>query len=250
VKDGLRHGWGKYNIDDATYEGEWLDGKKEGKGKIIFRSGSIFEGSFKNDLKEGYGKMYYYPSGNYFEGEWQKDVKCGMGTMNWTDIREKYMGQWGNNQQEGWGVHIWLESKGEGKYLRNRYEGNWKGGVREGFGVFYYANGSKYEGYWKNNMKESYAFYTDENGKNSIILFNKDRMIRGEKPTQIEAENAKKQPNKKEVEPNYYSLCLNVDNFYYPSLPNLEHLYNYLLRNNTQLKAWYKGAAAFYDQQS
>jgi len=25
---------------------------------------------------------------------------------------------------------------------------------------------------------------------------------------------------------------------------------NYLLRNNTQLKAWYKNAASFYDQQS
>lgn len=51
--------------------------------------------------------------------------------------------------------------------------------------MFYYANGSKYEGYWKDNMKEGYAFYTDENGKNSLILFNKDRMIKGEKPSQI-----------------------------------------------------------------
>ena len=148
VKDGLRHGVGKYVVDDATYEGDWVDGKKEGKGKIIFKSGSIFEGYFKNDMKHGYGKMYYYPSGNYFEGEWREDVKAGMGTMNWTDIREKYVGNWKNNQQEGWGIHIWLESKGEGKFMRNRYEGFWRGGVREGFGVFYYANGSKYEGYW------------------------------------------------------------------------------------------------------
>ena len=71
-----------------------------------------------------------------------------MGTMNWTDIREKYVGNWRNNQQEGLGIHIWLESKGEGKFMRNRYEGSWKAGVRDGFGVFYYANGSKYEGYW------------------------------------------------------------------------------------------------------
>lgn len=72
-------------------------------------------------MKEGYGKMYYYPSGNFFEGEWKEDVKSGMGTMNWSDIREKYVGNWKDNQQEGWGIHIWLESKGEGKYLRNRY---------------------------------------------------------------------------------------------------------------------------------
>lgn len=82
--------------------------------------------------------------------------------------------------------------------MRNRYEGNWKKGVRDGFGVFYYANGSKYEGYWKDNMKEGYAFYTDENGKNSLILFSKDRMIKGEKPSQIEGDSTKK-ASKKEV---------------------------------------------------
>ena len=66
MKDGLRHGFGVYKIDDATYEGNWVEGRKEGKGKIIFKSGSIFEGEFKNDLKHGFGKMYYYPSGNFF----------------------------------------------------------------------------------------------------------------------------------------------------------------------------------------
>jgi hypothetical protein len=134
--------------------------------------------------------------------------------------------------------------------MRNRYEGSWKGGVRDGFGVFYYANGSKYEGYWQNNMKEGYAFYTDENGKNSLIFFHKDRMIKGNRSDSIEAENVKKVPNKKEVEPNLYNLCLNIDHFYLPYTPNLEYLCNYLLRNNTQLKNWYKNAASFYDQQS
>lgn len=74
-------------------------------------------------------------------------------------------------------------------------------------------------------------------------------MMKGEKPSQIEGDNAKK-ASKKEVEPNFYSLCLSVDHFFLPLTPNLEPLYNYLLRNNTQLKSWYKGAAAFYDQQS
>jgi hypothetical protein len=75
-------------------------------------------------------------------------------------------------------------------------------------------------------------------------------MIKREKPAMVQNENAKKVPNKKEVEPNLYSLCLNIDHFYWPATPNLEHIYNYLLRNNTQLKGWYKNAASFYDQQS
>lgn len=70
-------------------------------------------------------------------------------------------------------------------------------------------------------MKEGYSFYMDENGKNSLILFSKDRMLKGEKPAQLEAENTKKVPNKKDVEPNYYALCLSIDHFYRPSTPNL-----------------------------
>ncbi len=31
-------------------------------------------------------------------------------------------------------------------------------------------------------MKEGYSFYTDENGKMSLILFHKDRMIKPNKP--------------------------------------------------------------------
>lgn len=70
MKDGLRHGTGVYKIDETLMKVNGNKVKKEGKGKIVFKSGSIFEGNFKNDLKHGYGKMYYYPSGNYFEGNW------------------------------------------------------------------------------------------------------------------------------------------------------------------------------------
>ena len=82
-----------------------------------------------------------------------------------------------------------------------------------------------------------------------MIFFHKDRMIKGHQPDTID-ENVKKTANKKEVEPNLYNLCLNIEHFYLPYTPNLEFLFNYLLRNNTQLKNWYKNAASFYDQQS
>ena len=70
-------------------------------------------------------------------------------------------------------------------------------------------------------MKEGYSFYTDENGKISLIFFHKDRMMKGNRPDSIENENVKKTANKKEVEPNFYNLCLNIDHFYLPFTPNL-----------------------------
>ena len=133
--------------------------------------------------------------------------------------------------------------------MRNRYEGNWAGGVREGFGTFYYANGSKYEGYWKDNMKQGLAFYTNENGKVSLINFDKDRMLKNE-AHQLDTVNGKKIANNKEVDPNIYSLSLRINHLFAPFAPNLEPLFNFLLRNNSQLKSWYKGLSNFYDQQS
>ena len=45
-------------------------------------------------------------------------------------------------------------------------------------------------------------------------------MIRENHPTSIE-ESSKKGPAKQEVEPNFYSLCLKIDPFYYPFKPKL-----------------------------
>jgi hypothetical protein len=33
--------------DGAKYEGHYIDGKKEGKGKLTFADGSFYEGEFK-----------------------------------------------------------------------------------------------------------------------------------------------------------------------------------------------------------
>lgn len=44
--------------------------------------------------------------------------------------------------------------------------------------MFYYANGAKYDGYWKDNMKQGFAFYTNENGKVSHLMFDRDRMLK------------------------------------------------------------------------
>lgn len=75
-------------------------------------------------------------------------------------------------------------------------------------------------------------------------------MMKEDRPSNIDNENGKKASNKKEVEPNYFSLCLSIQEFYYPNSPSLEQLFNFLLRNNTQLKLWYKGASVFYEQPS
>ena len=51
---------------------------------------AIYDGEFKDGMKDGYGKMTY-PNGNYYEGEWSLDKKEGQGTMHWININEKVL---------------------------------------------------------------------------------------------------------------------------------------------------------------
>ena len=53
--------------DGSSYEGEFCNGKREGKGTYYFINGNKYEGDFKDGKKEGKGIMYY-KNGNKYEG--------------------------------------------------------------------------------------------------------------------------------------------------------------------------------------
>jgi len=57
-----RHGKGKlYNDGKIKYDGEYLNGKKHGNGKLYLKNELIFEGEFKDDKRwNGKGKEYEY----------------------------------------------------------------------------------------------------------------------------------------------------------------------------------------------
>ena len=62
------------------YEGELVNGKRNGKGKMEYTNGDIYEGLFKDDLKAGKGKMIY-ANGNIYEGFFAKDRPSGKGKL-------------------------------------------------------------------------------------------------------------------------------------------------------------------------
>ena len=73
--NGKRNGKGKeynyYYLDVIDFEGEYLNGKRNGKGKEYDDNKLIFEGEYLNDLRNGKGKEYYeYTEYLCFEGEY------------------------------------------------------------------------------------------------------------------------------------------------------------------------------------
>ena len=113
--------------DNGRYEGEMVDGKREGKGKFYFITGDYYEGDFKNNCKEGKGKYIYSANKDIYEGEFK-----------------------------GGKIH------GKGKYTYEQgdiYDGEYKNEKRDGLGTYIYSNGNKYIGEWKEGKKHGKGKY-------------------------------------------------------------------------------------------
>ena len=178
-KLGLKHGSGIYKNPKkgVIYEGEWVEGKREGKGRLTLKDGSVYEGEFKSGLKEGKGKLVY-PSGNYYDGIWKGGKKEGDGIMKWQQDGQRYKGNWSCDRPNGQGDLIWLEQNGLNKVFRNRYSGNFDNNKRSGLGKFFYANGAIYEGEWKGNIKHGYGVYYNEDGVPTYGFYQNDKLVR------------------------------------------------------------------------
>ncbi|XP_065890643.1 radial spoke head 10 homolog B-like [Dysidea avara] len=182
VMDGLRDGWGCYKCagSHVTYTGSWKNGKRNGKGKIVYdeEGTSFYEGEWKDHVRFGQGYRRY-SSGNVYEGEWCDDKRHGHGTMYWYNTNEQYTGQWKCGIQEGHGEHIWfMEQTDNSQYpLCNHYVGNWSHGLKHGMGSFYYASGAVYEGEWHHNKKHGRGRYISQSGTVTEGLFRDDQLI-------------------------------------------------------------------------
>ena len=80
----------------TTYEGEWVNTKKQGKGVETWPNGYIYKGEFKNSEWSGQGTLTF-PDGSTYIGEWSKGFMNGQGTFTWADGTQK-SGIWKNGK--------------------------------------------------------------------------------------------------------------------------------------------------------
>jgi len=161
-KDGEFDGNGFYRTKNYIYKGQFIAGKKSGKGKMeSFSTKSIYEGEFKDDMKEGYG-IEKYNDGSIYKGYYRQNLKQGMGILSLKKekLNSIYEGEFKKDKIWGKGKFIWDNKK--------QYEGDWENNEISGFGVLT-ENGINHIGYFSHDKKEGYgaSFYTD---KKFIIL--------------------------------------------------------------------------------
>lgn len=167
-KYGLANGYGTcYNFyGGIIYEGEYNCGIRDGKGTSFFSFNGFtnlkcvnYEGSWKNDEKDGYGVIYNMNSKPLYKGEWKSGLKNGYG-IDYYDL-------------------------GVGNEDLVEYEGNWLNGYWNGRGIKHELHSKiTIDGYWYNNClcyiytkdNDTYELYNEKDNFGGYLLDRKDRL--------------------------------------------------------------------------
>ena len=163
----------------SKYIGHWENNKKSGFGRFTMNNGDIYEGEFNADQKHGKGTYWIKKttkdptSGKkksihrkLFSGEWKNDLKSGYGILFFDDkeysknnkaddsapLRAEYEGTFNEDQMNGSGKMTYKNG--------DIYEGGWMNSKRSGVGIYTIAStGDVYEGSWLNDLKDGPGRY-------------------------------------------------------------------------------------------
>ncbi len=98
-KDGLAEGRGEAS-GVAQYQGEFMAGRKQGKGVKTWPTGDRYEGDFVEDRKEGRGTYTWGRgslwAGEQYTGDYRNDRRHGHGVYEWPG-GDRYTGPWEND---------------------------------------------------------------------------------------------------------------------------------------------------------
>ena len=133
----MRNGRGKfYYQDGGYYEGQWRNNKMDGFGKLYYEGGKIaYEGSWSQDEFNGYGKVY---------NDNPTQLTTSFDYTNF-DLLEDF---W--DYYEGMLMHDTKEGRGRIRLSNGEvFEGDFHNDRIQGFGKFHNLEGSVVEGIWK-----------------------------------------------------------------------------------------------------
>ena len=130
-----------YRLITENGEEKKMSREYAGKGTAYYPTGDIYEGDFLDGIREGRGKYSYGSNQDKYDGEWKQNLKHGIGKMIYNGKGE-YNGYWENGRRHGEGVFTYPNG--------DIYSGWWKFGEKEGTGTYLYkASGMKIYGQWK-----------------------------------------------------------------------------------------------------
>lgn len=176
-------------FDGIKSVGDFLDSKLNGKAVISYPNGDHYDGGMVNGLREGSGK-YTYAAGGYYNGMWKAGVKNGYGVQQYLD-GVVYEGNFVNNLRHDTqgketlkdgtsyvGAFSTDKMTGQGTrtYSYGTYTGAFVDGVRVGYGVFV-GSGNTYKGNWSNGQRNGQGTVYYNNGTSDFGTWKNDVLV-------------------------------------------------------------------------
>jgi hypothetical protein len=97
--DGWADGYGVVT-GAGSYRGDFVAGKKHGRGEKVMPNGDRYSGEFFDDYRHGHGTYIWGEAtpwaGDRYEGEYQRDLRHGWGVFEWNS-GDRYEGPWEND---------------------------------------------------------------------------------------------------------------------------------------------------------
>jgi len=156
VSAGVIENAGVYSSKDFTYTGGFKEGRKEGRGEIVYADGSVFSGSFVNDMRCGVG-TWKFKNKTVFIGDFVDDNICGQGKITYPD-GTVYEGEFACGEITGFGKMTLPDN--------TEFVGHFEKGKLCGEGRIVYSDGSVLSGEFSDGQKISGTIYeyTDTKG--------------------------------------------------------------------------------------
>ena len=63
-----------FYIDGSLYEGQWVNGLRNGFGTMIYETGEKYQGKWQGDVPHGDGNLTY-PNDFMYSGEWKNGAR-------------------------------------------------------------------------------------------------------------------------------------------------------------------------------
>ncbi len=162
--------YGIYHFPEGgSYEGEWQNDKRNGRGTYKYKNGQVYVGTWLNDKRHGQG-TYTFPNGEKYVGEFKDGDYHGLGTITMAD-GGIYIGQWVDDKKNGHGTYTFPDG--------DKYIGQYRNGLRNGHGTYTFANGNSYVGEFKDDAYDGIGTFTFADGGKYIGQF-KDSKYHGQ----------------------------------------------------------------------
>lgn len=93
----------------SRFEGEWKNDNMHGKGTYHSENGDHYKGEFKDDTMHGKG-TFHFANGDRYTGEWKYDNIHGKGTLHYAS-GDRYEGKWKKGNMQGKGMTLLLHRR-------------------------------------------------------------------------------------------------------------------------------------------